>query len=80
MAAIQNRKLPIPENTEEFHEIHDKEARTHDEILQRTEQFRYICYQNFQSYLTIYIYIYIYYVKLNTLPYISQIFGPSSNN
>lgn len=55
MAAIQNRKLPIPENTEEFHEIHDKEARTQDEILQRTEQFRYICYQKFQSYLTIYI-------------------------
>ncbi|XP_023895867.1 protein NRT1/ PTR FAMILY 4.5 [Quercus suber] len=42
VAAIQNRKLPIPENTEEFHEIHDKEARTHDEILQRTEQFRFL--------------------------------------
>jgi len=42
VAAIQNRKLPIPENTEEFHEIHDKEARTQDEILQRTEQFRFL--------------------------------------
>lgn len=78
MAAIQNRKLPIPENTEEFHEIRDKEARIQDEILQRTEQFGYICYQKFQSYLIIYIYIYD--VKLNTPLYISQIFGPSSNN
>ncbi|KAL0017308.1 hypothetical protein SO802_004377 [Lithocarpus litseifolius] len=42
VAAIQNRKLPIPENTEESHEIHDKEARTHEEILQRTEQFRFL--------------------------------------
>ncbi|KAM3710498.1 hypothetical protein ACB098_01G035300 [Castanea mollissima] len=42
VAAIQNRKLPIPENAEEFHEIHDKEARTHNEILQRTEQFRFL--------------------------------------
>ena len=42
MVAIQNRKLPIPENAEELHEIHDKETRIHDEILQRTEQFRYV--------------------------------------
>ncbi|KAK4599564.1 hypothetical protein RGQ29_009560 [Quercus rubra] len=42
VAAIQNRKLPIPENTEEFHEIRDKEARIQDEILQRTEQFRFL--------------------------------------
>jgi hypothetical protein len=42
VVAIQNRKLPIPENAEELHEIHDKETRINDEILQRTEQFRYV--------------------------------------
>ncbi|GMY28583.1 protein NRT1/ PTR FAMILY 4.5-like [Fagus crenata] len=42
VVAIQNRKLPIPENAEELHEIHDKETRIHDEILQRTEQFSFL--------------------------------------
>lgn len=42
MAAIRNRKLPIPENAEELLEVHGKETRMHGEILLRTEQFRYI--------------------------------------
>lgn len=42
MAAYRNRKLAIPDNAGELHEIQsDKEAALHNEILQRTEQFRY---------------------------------------
>lgn len=41
MAAIQNRDLPIPEMTDDLHDIHDKEAGKQDEILERTDQFRY---------------------------------------
>ncbi|KAL7605133.1 hypothetical protein Lser_V15G18876 [Lactuca serriola] len=36
VVAIRNRNIPIPETTEELHEIHDKEA----DIVQRTNQFR----------------------------------------
>ncbi|CAN6722133.1 unnamed protein product [Malus baccata var. baccata] len=42
VVAIKNRKLQIPENTEELHEIHDKEAGEQHEILQRTDQFRWL--------------------------------------
>ncbi|XP_059637607.1 protein NRT1/ PTR FAMILY 4.5-like [Cornus florida] len=39
VAAIRNRNLPIPEA---LHEIHDKEAEMGTEILQRTDQFRFL--------------------------------------
>ncbi|KAG6624766.1 hypothetical protein CIPAW_16G050800 [Carya illinoinensis] len=42
VAAIRNRKLSIPENAEGLQEPHDKERRTDDEILERTEQFRFL--------------------------------------
>ncbi|XP_062158365.1 protein NRT1/ PTR FAMILY 4.5-like [Alnus glutinosa] len=42
VAAIRNRKLPIPENAEELLEVHGKGTSIHDEILQRTEQFRFL--------------------------------------
>ncbi|KAJ7958109.1 protein NRT1/ PTR FAMILY 4.5-like [Quillaja saponaria] len=42
VAAIQNRKLAISESAEELHEIHDKEAGVSNEILQRTDQFRFL--------------------------------------
>lgn len=42
VAAIRNRDLPIPEMTDDLHDIHDKEAAgKQDEILERTDQFRY---------------------------------------
>lgn len=41
VAAIRNRNLPIPERSDELHEIQDKEAGVENEILQRTDQFRY---------------------------------------
>ncbi|KAG2666486.1 hypothetical protein I3760_15G063200 [Carya illinoinensis] len=41
VAAIRNRKLPFPENTGELLEIHDKGTNMRDEILERTEQFRF---------------------------------------
>ncbi|KAH7524002.1 hypothetical protein FEM48_Zijuj06G0072000 [Ziziphus jujuba var. spinosa] len=40
VASIRNRKLPIPQNAAELHEVDDKEAGLQNEILQRTEQFR----------------------------------------
>ncbi|KAI5353973.1 PREDICTED: NRT1/ PTR [Prunus dulcis] len=42
VAATKNRKLRIPENADELHEIHDKEAGEQNEILQRTDQFRFL--------------------------------------
>ncbi|KAJ8762224.1 hypothetical protein K2173_007380 [Erythroxylum novogranatense] len=42
VAAFRNRNLPIPETTEELYEIYDKEAGKRDEILQRTDQFRFL--------------------------------------
>ncbi|KAF3446232.1 hypothetical protein FNV43_RR11411 [Rhamnella rubrinervis] len=43
VASIRNRKLPIPGNAEELHEVHDKEAGDqHQEILERTDQFRFL--------------------------------------
>ncbi|KAK9271024.1 hypothetical protein L1049_026612 [Liquidambar formosana] len=42
VASIRNRNLPVPEMTEELHEIHDKEAGMQTEILQRTDQFRFL--------------------------------------
>lgn len=41
VAAIRNRALPVPEKSEELHEIHDKEVGMENEILARTDQFRY---------------------------------------
>ncbi|KAL5558178.1 hypothetical protein UlMin_034389 [Ulmus minor] len=43
VSSFRNRKLPIPENDEILHEIQDKEAAELQlEILQRTEQFRFL--------------------------------------
>ncbi|XP_019437996.1 PREDICTED: protein NRT1/ PTR FAMILY 4.5-like [Lupinus angustifolius] len=42
VAAFRNRKVQIPENTEELHEIHEKERDDNYEILKRTEQFRFL--------------------------------------
>ncbi|XP_071733546.1 protein NRT1/ PTR FAMILY 4.5-like [Rutidosis leptorrhynchoides] len=42
VVAIRNRNMPLPENTEELHEIHDKEASVATDILQRTDQFRFL--------------------------------------
>ncbi|CAK7347612.1 unnamed protein product [Dovyalis caffra] len=41
-ALHRNRGLPIPERAEELHEIHDKEAGVIQEILPRTDQFRFL--------------------------------------
>jgi hypothetical protein len=40
VAAFRNRKLQIPENAEELHEIQEKERGDNCEILKRTDQFR----------------------------------------
>ncbi|KAI4316752.1 hypothetical protein L6164_024700 [Bauhinia variegata] len=42
VVAFRNRKLDIPENTEELHEIHEKDGLVNYEILKRTEQFRFL--------------------------------------
>ncbi|XP_076918474.1 protein NRT1/ PTR FAMILY 4.5-like [Bidens hawaiensis] len=42
VVAIKNRNLPVPERTQELHEIHDKESGTSTDILQKTDQFRYL--------------------------------------
>ncbi|KAJ9166176.1 hypothetical protein P3X46_020960 [Hevea brasiliensis] len=42
VASIRNGNLPIPEMTDELHEIHDKEAGKQEEILGRTDQFRFL--------------------------------------
>ncbi|XP_057975386.1 protein NRT1/ PTR FAMILY 4.5-like [Malania oleifera] len=42
VAAIRNRNLPLPERADELHEIHDKEAGMETEVLQRTDQFRFL--------------------------------------
>ncbi|XP_076883298.1 protein NRT1/ PTR FAMILY 4.5-like [Bidens hawaiensis] len=42
VVAIKNRNLPVPERTQELHEIHDKESGISKDILQRTDQFRYL--------------------------------------
>ncbi|GJT02267.1 NRT1/ PTR family 4.5-like protein [Tanacetum coccineum] len=40
VVAIRNRKIPLPENTEELHDIRDKEIGMTSDIIQRTDQFR----------------------------------------
>ncbi|XAR61833.1 hypothetical protein NMG60_11016357 [Bertholletia excelsa] len=40
VAAFRNRSIPLPETTEELHEIYDKESGRQIEILLRTDQFR----------------------------------------
>ncbi|TMW84985.1 hypothetical protein EJD97_024013 [Solanum chilense] len=42
VVALRNRNLRLPENEHELHEIQDKEARYHTEILQKTEQFKFL--------------------------------------
>ncbi|KAK6939550.1 Proton-dependent oligopeptide transporter family [Dillenia turbinata] len=42
VAAYKNRKLPTPEMGDQLYEISDKEAEVHTEILQRTDQFRFL--------------------------------------
>ncbi|QCE16565.1 protein NRT1/ PTR FAMILY 4.5-like [Vigna unguiculata] len=42
VAAFRNRKLQIPDNTDELHEIHEKQRGDNVEILKRTEQFRFL--------------------------------------
>lgn len=42
VAAIKKRSLPIPAMTDELHEVHDREPGVNDEILPRTDQFRFL--------------------------------------
>ncbi|KAJ1397430.1 Proton-dependent oligopeptide transporter family [Sesbania bispinosa] len=42
VAAFRNRKLQIPENADELHEIHEKERDDNYEILKKTDQFRFL--------------------------------------
>ncbi|KAG9150365.1 hypothetical protein Leryth_014551 [Lithospermum erythrorhizon] len=42
VVAIRNRNLPLPEKTEDLHEIHDQEANIHREILPKTDQFKFL--------------------------------------
>ncbi|XP_028802966.1 protein NRT1/ PTR FAMILY 4.5-like [Neltuma alba] len=42
LAAFRNRKLQIPENDEELHEIHETEGGYNHEIIKRTDQFRFL--------------------------------------
>ncbi|KAG5048119.1 hypothetical protein JHK85_009222 [Glycine max] len=40
VAAFRNRKLLIPDNTDELHEIHEKQGGDYYEIIKSTDQFR----------------------------------------
>ncbi|KAI3439691.1 uncharacterized protein J3R85_004531, partial [Psidium guajava] len=42
VAAIKKSSLPIPPMTDELHEVHDREPGANDEILPRTDQFRFL--------------------------------------
>ncbi|KAL2346373.1 hypothetical protein Fmac_000373 [Flemingia macrophylla] len=42
VATFRNRKLQIPDNTDELHEIHEKRGGDDYEILKRTNQFRFL--------------------------------------
>ncbi|KAI6688199.1 hypothetical protein NL676_025027 [Syzygium grande] len=42
VVAIKKRSLPIPAMTDELHEVHDRELGANDEILPRTDQFRFL--------------------------------------
>ncbi|KAL1309532.1 hypothetical protein HN51_052235 [Arachis hypogaea] len=42
VVALRNRKVQIPENAEELHEIHEKERVDNHEIIKRTNQFRFL--------------------------------------
>ncbi|KAJ8771574.1 hypothetical protein K2173_026751 [Erythroxylum novogranatense] len=42
VAAFLNRRLPIPDSAEGLYEVYDKESGAQDEILQRTDQFRFL--------------------------------------
>ncbi|KAG6434609.1 hypothetical protein SASPL_106247 [Salvia splendens] len=41
VVAVRNKKLPVPDMTQELHEVHDKEVGNKD-VLQRTDQFKYL--------------------------------------
>ncbi|XP_058070109.1 protein NRT1/ PTR FAMILY 4.5-like [Magnolia sinica] len=42
VAATRNWRLPVPDSADELHELHDKETGIQIEILQRTNQFRFL--------------------------------------
>ncbi|KAH1252423.1 hypothetical protein AAZX31_04G035600 [Glycine max] len=42
VAAFRNRKLLIPDNTDELHEIHEKQGGDYYEIIKSTDQFRFL--------------------------------------
>ncbi|XP_050211851.1 protein NRT1/ PTR FAMILY 4.5-like [Mercurialis annua] len=42
VAAIRNRHLPVPQMIDELHENHDRDTGKQDEILKRTDQFRFL--------------------------------------
>ncbi|KAK3039370.1 hypothetical protein RJ639_027619 [Escallonia herrerae] len=42
VAAIRNRNLPAPTMVGELHEIHDKESGIEPEILEKTDQFKFL--------------------------------------
>ncbi|XP_077233105.1 protein NRT1/ PTR FAMILY 4.5-like [Tasmannia lanceolata] len=42
VAAAMNWRLPTPDMTEELNELHDKEAGVETEMIQRTNQFRFL--------------------------------------
>lgn len=72
VVALRNRNLRLPENEHELHEIQDKEARYHTEILQKTEQFKYVnTFYSFSSY--------IYIAYMIESPKYFQVFGSGSD-
>nr|KYP64553.1 Peptide transporter PTR2 [Cajanus cajan] len=42
VAAFRNRKLQVPDNTDELHETHEKQRGDDYEILKKTDQFRFL--------------------------------------
>ncbi|KAI4321542.1 hypothetical protein MLD38_034910 [Melastoma candidum] len=42
VASARNRDLPLPSMNDQLHEIYDKEAGEQEEILERTDQFRFL--------------------------------------
>lgn len=42
VAAFRNRNLPLPQNKEDLHQIKSREPENGTEILQRTDQFKYL--------------------------------------
>lgn len=42
VAAFRNRNLPLPQNKEDLHQIRSGEPENGTDILQRTDQFKYL--------------------------------------